>query len=117
MTYCYRNKMTPSVILLGSLLSLSALANEPEQSEEYTIGAMVKSLDNAIKHPSETSLATISLYGTDSRYYVMIRGWLVQELQGVNSQLSAYRSDDEIKARLQTKSDFLTQAIRRIDLE
>lgn len=127
MKFNYRNKLTTSALLLSTVLlsagllsamfTLPAQANTAEQSEEYTIGVMVKALDNAIKKPSKNSLELISHYGTDSRYYVMIRGWLVQELQGVNSQLSAYRSDDEIKARLQAKSDFLTQAIRRIDLE
>ncbi|GIU13589.1 MULTISPECIES: hypothetical protein [unclassified Shewanella] len=127
MKFNYHNKLTTSAQLLSTrllstgllsaVLTMPVQANTPEQSEEYNIGVMVKSVDNAIKTPSKNSLELISHYGTDSRYYVMIRGWLVQELQGVNSQLSAYRSDDEIKSRLQAKSDFLTQAIRRIDLE
>ena len=106
-----------NVLLLSVLLSAAMQANAQQQTEEYTIGVMIKALDSAIKQPSTESLNIIQQYGTDSRYYVMIRGWLVQELQGVNSQLAAYRSDDETKARLQAKHDFLSQAIRRIDLE
>ncbi|MCL1139375.1 hypothetical protein [Shewanella pneumatophori] len=127
MKFNYRNKLATSalllrtkllsIVLLSAILTMPVQANTPEQSEEYTIGVMVKALDNAIKQPSKNSLELIRHYGTDSRYYVMIRGWLVQELQGVNSQLAAYKSDDEFKARLQAKSDFLSQAIRRIDLE
>ncbi|GIU12462.1 hypothetical protein [Shewanella sp. MBTL60-007] len=117
MLLSYRNHIASSLVLLSSVLTLPAMADEVTQSDEYAIGVMVKSLDNAIKHPSEKSLTTITSYGTDSRYYVMIRGWLVQELQGANSQLDAYRQDDEIKIRLQRKVDFLKRAIRRIDLE
>ncbi|MDR8522219.1 hypothetical protein [Shewanella fidelis] len=106
-----------NALLLSVLLSAAMQANAQQQTEEHTIGVMIKALDSAIKQPSSESLNIIQQYGTDSRYYVMIRGWLVQELQGVNSQLAAYRSEDETKARLQAKHDFLSQAIRRIDLE
>lgn len=116
MIYCPSNKQVISTVLLSAILTLPVQAAK-EQSEEYAIGVMVKSLDAAIAQPSKASLNTISHYGTDSRYYVMIRGWLVQELQGAESQLSAYRQDDEIKTRQQDKVDFLKQAIRRIDLE
>ncbi|GIU50170.1 hypothetical protein TUM4438_35360 [Shewanella sairae] len=123
MIYCASNKRVISLVLLSAILTLPVQAAgkeqaaAKEQAEEYAIGVMVKSLDAAIALPSEASLNTISHYGTDSRYYVMIRGWLVQELQGVESQLSAYHQDDELKTRLQHKVDFLKQAIRRIDLE
>ena len=105
------------VTVLVAVIATPAMASEPLQSEEYAIGVMVKSLDNAIQHPSADALELISQYGTDSRYYVMIRGWLVQELQGANSQLAANRKEDMHKAKLQQRVDFLQQAIRRIDLE
>ncbi|MGS0680342.1 hypothetical protein ACVBIL_04170 [Shewanella sp. 125m-7] len=117
MNHSCRNQIASSLFVFSTLFAIPAMATEPTQSDEYAIGVMVKSLDSAIKSPSPESLALINQYGTDSRYYVMIRGWLVQELQGVNSQLSAYRKDDALKAKLQQKADFLTQAIRRIDLE
>ncbi|ABZ78324.1 hypothetical protein Shal_3784 [Shewanella halifaxensis HAW-EB4] len=123
MNHFCRNKIASCMLALSSLLATQALANEATQSEEYAIGVMVKSLGSAIKQPSDESLITITQYGTDSRYYVMVRGWLVQELQGVKSQLAAYRSDDldnshdAHKAKLQQRVDFLKQAIRRIDLE
>ena len=86
-------------------------------TEEYKIGVMVKALARAIASPDEPdSLQIISQYGTDSRYYVMIRGWLVQELSGVQSQLDANRNDNA-KVELTERVAFLTQAIRRIDLE
>ncbi len=91
--------------------------NVPYLSEEYKIGVMIKALSLAIASPDEPdSLKIITQYGTDSRYYVMIRGWLVQVLSGVQSQLNANRND-KAKEKLIERAAFLTQAIRRIDLE
>ena len=117
MNHSCRNHITSTALVLAALLAIPVMATESAQSEEYAIGVMVKALDDAIQHPSDQSLSTITNYGTDSRYYVMIRGWLVQERQGAQSQLSAYRKDDNHRAKLQQKVDFLQQAIRRIDLE
>jgi hypothetical protein len=46
----------------------------------------------------------------------MIRGWLVAELTGTQSQLSAIR-DATVDQRLRNKVEFLKRAIRGIDLE
>ncbi|MEH6649326.1 MAG: hypothetical protein V7707_04780 [Motiliproteus sp.] len=90
---------------------------EPFDPATYRVGEMVEAVAAAIAAQAEpASLDTIVRYGTDSRYYVMIRGWLNQELSGTQSQLHATR-DPTAKARFQRKSDFLQQAIRRIDLE
>lgn len=97
-------------------LVLSGCQNQGTR-EEQRIGAMVQSIDTAIDAPQDPkSLMTLARYGTDTRYYVMIRGWLVQELGNVESQLEANR-DPQLKARFQRKADFLRTAIRRIDLE
>ncbi|RLA43831.1 MAG: hypothetical protein DRR42_21235 [Gammaproteobacteria bacterium] len=100
-----------------ALQSVAEMPDNPESSEEYQIGIMVKAIDAAI-HASERpgSQEIIVKYGTDSRYYVMIRGWLVQELSGVDSQLLS-RHDDSVSATLKQKADFLGRVIRRIDLE
>ena len=45
-----------------------------------------------------------------------IRGWLKQELNGVQSQLGS-ASDHSDRTLLQQKSEFLQASIRRIDLE
>ncbi len=95
----------------------------------YQIGVMIEAISAALAKPTDpSSLETISQYGTDSRYYVMIRGWLVQELSGVQSQLDATlsaqsRADSITASDLETKQSFidkvafLQRAIRRIDLE
>ncbi|WP_299790530.1 hypothetical protein [uncultured Shewanella sp.] len=97
--------------------SKSTSLSEEQKSEEYRIGVMVKALSAAITSPAEPeSLEIITRYGTDSRYYVMIRGWLVQELSGVQSQLDANRND-KAKEQLIERVALLSKAIRRIDLE
>ena len=110
---------TVVVLLLSSLLSGSALADNDlsNNQSEYQIGLMVNAIDKAITDAQPDSLELIYQYGTDSRYYVMIRGWLVQELTGVQSQLDAHRQQDERRQQLEHKVNFLKQAIRRIDLE
>ena len=110
---------TVVVLLLSSLLSGSALADNDlsNNQSEYQIGVMVNAIDKAITDAQPDSLELIYQYGTDSRYYVMIRGWLVQELTGVQSQLDAHRQQDERRQQLAHKVSFLKQAIRRIDLE
>ena len=101
------------VVLLLALSGCQILGS----NEERRIGEMVQSIDAAIAAPDDPeSLATVTRYGTDTRYYVMIRGWLVQELQGVESQLEASR-DPQLQAKFRQKADFLRTAIRRIDLE
>ena len=85
--------------------------------QEQKIGEMVKKLQVAIKSPqSKASLLVIYEYGTDSRYYSMIRGWLVQELSGVESQLNVSQSES-LSKEFTLRADFLKQAIRLIDLE
>ena len=78
---------------------------------------MVIAIDAALKAPEDKkSLETIATYGTDSRHYVMIRGWMVQLLSGSESQLEATR-EPQLKQKHQRKVDFLRKVIRRIDLE
>ena len=78
---------------------------------------MVKAVAAALDAPEEpASLETIAGYGALTAHYVMIRGWLAQELKGVESQLEATR-DPAKKSPLEAKASFLRKAIRRIDLE
>jgi hypothetical protein len=112
--------MKSLTIALFALLALAGFARAEEKeepSEEYRIGAMVKAVAAALKAPEKpASLETIAEYGTLTDHYVMIRGWLVQELKGVESQLEATR-DPRKKQPFEAKVRFLRKAIRRIDLE
>ncbi|WP_111497194.1 hypothetical protein [Marinobacter bohaiensis] len=104
-----------SAVLVIALLLTACQSTPPSESQR--IGEMVLAVDAAMDRPGDPeALETIARYGTDTRYYIMIRGWLVQELAGVESQLDATR-DPERRAAFQAEADFLRQAIRRIDLE
>ncbi|TVP15837.1 hypothetical protein [Shewanella sp. KCT] len=92
-----------------------AQAQSSLQAEQQELGAMVQALQQAIASPSPEHLEMIARYGTDSRYYVMIRGWLVQELSGIESQLAAH--GDRAPETMRAKAEHLRAAIRRIDLE
>lgn len=102
------------------LLLLSGLlhAADPDTAtEQRRIGAMVIAIDAALKKPGDrASIETIARYGTDSRHYVMIRGWLNELLRGTESQLKASK-EPALRKKHQQKADFLRKAIRRIDLE
>ena len=85
--------------------------------EQQVIGQMVQHLDVVINSPTDKdALQTIVKFGTDSRYYLMIRGWLVQKLNGIESRLQAQQSQAK-KAALSAEVDALKEAIRAIDLE
>ena len=90
----------------------------PKQTlEQQKIGLMIQQLQSAIKTPTDRqSMHIIYQYGTDSRYYVMVRGWLIQSLNGIESQLNAQQSEAK-KAQLNLHAQALTSAIRSIDLE
>jgi len=107
-----------SVLVLGVLeFNRSGSEKINEQIKQQQIGVMIQQLQVAIKSPQDKkSLSVISKYGTDSRYYVMIRGWLVQEMIGVKSQLDV-QQDQQKSAEIQIQYNFLKQAIRSIDLE
>jgi hypothetical protein len=106
-----------SLLLLAALTLWAPAAAPEDRSEEHQIGTMVLAIQAALKAPQDPkSLETIAKHGTDSRYYVMIRGWLVQVKSGVESQLAATK-DPGLKAKHQQRVTFLKKALRRIDLE
>ncbi|MCP5078924.1 MAG: hypothetical protein GY951_12820 [Psychromonas sp.] len=85
-------------------------------NETYQIGLMVQELQSALQARDEQALETIRLYGTDSRYYSMIRGWLFQELVAVESQLHGAKNKKSAQ-KFQDRSNFLKKAIILVDLE
>ena len=75
------------------LLSLGTLAVAQEKSKPASlpqedqaaleIGRKVIAVRKAIQNPqSAMSMPAVTDLGRDQRYYVMVRGWLVQQLQG-----------------------------------
>jgi hypothetical protein len=91
--------------------------NDSAHIAQQQIGVMIQQLTLAIKTPtSKQSSEIIYQYGSDSRYYVMVRGWLIQTLNGIESQLAVQQHKDQ-KIQLSLQVEALKSAIRSIDLE
>lgn len=91
-------------------------SNAKADAAAVEIGEMVLAVQRALAVPGDpASLETIARFGTDSRYYTMIRGWLSLELRGTESQLGSAKNKPS--EELTEKAAFLKKAIRRIDLE
>ena len=96
-TLIFTNALIAEPVLPAEQIEQIEQIDQLKSSETYQIGEMVKTLQKALKVRDEQALRTIQLYGTDSRYYPMIRGWLFQELVGVESQLHASKKKKTVK--------------------
>jgi hypothetical protein len=92
-------------------------AESSDQIDEATrIGQQVLAIKAALDNPgTPDAMQAVMDLGTDSRYYVMVRGWLSQQLSGDRS--IANSSQGDVHPDLERRIEFLEQAIRAIDLE
>ncbi|WP_068545737.1 hypothetical protein [Thalassotalea crassostreae] len=78
------------------------------------LGQKLQQAMQAINLPNDpASIHKITALGWDQRYYVMIRGWLVLQLQADQSAYTGSQSQQLLGDRI----EFLKLAIRTIDLE
>jgi hypothetical protein len=101
-----------AALFSGTVSSASELTDAAAMELGYKIAAV----NEALQHPSAPgALQAITNLGHDQRYYVMVRGWLMYQLQGDMSLLQATQATQQpaIRARI----DFIQQAIRALDLE
>ena len=109
------------------LLSLGTLAVAQEKSKPASlpqedqaaleIGRKVIAVRKAIQNPqSAMSMPAVKDLGRDQRYYVMVRGWLVQQLQG-DLSIRESRGKQQTPDAVEQRIGFLKKAIRAIDLE
>ena len=117
--------MVPMILVFVLLLPQGGIADdtplEPvdqRQADEHALwlGHKVLAIAEAIRSPGNPrAMDSVLALGRDSRYYVMVRGWLSMQLEGDMSILQARRGDvsPEVAARIA----FLQKAIRAIDLE
>ena len=98
---------------------LTAAGAEPPSSgdaEALALGRQILAVQRALGDPDKPeSLKAVMALGTDSRHYVMVRGWLVQLLAGDESiaEAAGGKPAEAVAARIR----FLRKAIRAIDLE
>ena len=87
-----------------------------EDREALELGRKVLAIKAAIERPdSPGALKAVRSLGLDTRYYVLVRGWLTQQLRGDQSILDASR--DKPRPKIEARGAFLKKAIRAIDLE
>ena len=103
-------------LLLVLFFSSISTASELTDTEAIELGYSVSAINEALKNPGAPgALQAITDLGHDQRYYVMVRGWLMYQLQGDMSILQA--SQGQAQESIRERVDFIRQAIRAIDLE
>ena len=91
---------------------------DPSRADEHALwlGQRVLAIAEAVRKPDEPdALEAVLELGLDSRYYVMVRGWLAMQLRGDKSIAQALNG--EVSPQIAARVAFLEKAIRAIDLE
>jgi hypothetical protein len=103
-------------LLLVLFYNSFSAAAELSDAEAIELGYRVSAINAALQNPvAPGSMQAITDLGHDQRYYVMVRGWLMYQLQGDMSILQA--SQGQAQAAIRARIEFIQQAIRAIDLE
>lgn len=96
------------------------MAVDISDEEAMVLGRQVLAVKEALQAPEDpASLEAIKGLGQDSRYYVMVRGWIVQHIQMAESYrgTSDYKNKPERKLEVEKRISALQKALRLIDLE
>jgi hypothetical protein len=98
------------------VFSTISSASELTDADAMELGYRVSAINAALQNPvAPGAMQAIMDLGHDQRYYVMVRGWLMYQLQGDMSILQA--SQGQAQENTRARVDFIQQAIRAIDLE
>jgi len=91
---------------------------DPSPADEHALwlGHSVLAIAAAVRNPdAPDAMEAVLELGLDSRYYVLVRGWLVMQLRGDMSISQAKNGD--VSPQIAARTAFLEKAIRAIDLE
>ena len=91
---------------------------DPSRADEHALwlGQRVLAIAAAMRNPDAPgAMEAVLELGLDSRFYVMVRGWLAEQLRGDMSILQARNGD--VSPQIAARIAFLEKAIRAIDLE
>ena len=103
-------------LFIALFFSTVSTASELTDAEAIELGYRISAINVALQNPTEPgAMRAITDLGHDQRYYVMVRGWLMYQLQGDMSILQA--SQGPAQATVRARVDFIQRAIRAIDLE
>lgn len=113
------------IFVVAILLPASGMAGdcplEPvdqAQPDEHALwlGKRILAIAEAIDSPETPGAMEVVLaLGSDSRYYVMVRGWLAMQLAGDLSIMESHHGD--VSPQITARIAFLRKAIRTMDLE
>ena len=98
--------------------SVTPLSEQDQYALE--IGHKVLAIQAALESPEQpASVEAVKALGLDSRHYVMVRGWLIQELRSAESwqETSTYQTSVAYKNTTDKRISALRRMIRAIDLE
>ena len=94
-----------TVLAFALLLPAIGFANgsrlepgDPSRADEHALwlGKRVLAIATAVRNPdAPDALEAVLELGLDSRYYVMVRGWLVMQLRGDKSIVQARNSPEK----------------------
>lgn len=113
------------IFVVAVLLPASSMAGDcalesvdQAQADEHALwlGHSILAIAEAIHSPETPGAMEVVLaLGSDSRYYVMVRGWLAMQLAGDLSIMESHHGD--VSPQIAARIAFLRKAIRAIDLE
>lgn len=109
-----------AVFVFGFLVSSLLCAVEVSDEEAMVLGRQVLAVKQALENPeAPESMAAVTALGQDSRYYVMVRGWVVQHIQMAESfrGTSEYKQSPDRQLEVEKKISAYQKLLRMIDLE
>ena len=105
-----------ALVCLFLMFCRPGMACDRTEADALELGHKVAAIYEALQDPEAAdALQAITELGHDQRYYVMVRGWLMYQLQGDLSIVEASQEPpaETVRARI----DLIQRAIRAIDLE
>ena len=95
---------------------LDSIGSDKVSKEALRVGRVVLAIRDVMDNPNlPNAMKTVVELGTDSRYYVLVIGWLNEQLRADQSIIEARR--DDVPTKISERVLFLKRAIRAIDLE
>ena len=120
---CKRARNLCALVALAYLIAIFAttvlgkeLSADDLDDDARDLGKKVLAVQQAISDPTgRGAMEAVIELGLDSRYYVMVRGWLSMQLEGDMSIANA--QGQSVSSKIEERIAFLKRAIRAIDLE
>lgn len=114
--------------IVAVLLSQNLLGDKVQCVEDLSeqdllaleVGRKISSIMSALQAPEkQSSIDAVQALGLDSRYYVMVRGWLVQHIRMTQSYrgTSLYNESEQQRNEVEDRIAALSRMLRAIELE